>query len=107
MIWAETERYDIFWPRNQAIRSQTVRANLQVNLEPSQHKTDVVPHDSSSGNLHKTSVREKSRGVYLSLNRLSFSEFIDDISLLLTVRRLCVIVAGLSSAAKSCDCVIW
>ena len=39
-------------------------------------------------------------------NRLSFSELFDDILLMLTVRRLCVVVDSLISAAKVCDCVI-
>ena len=42
----------------------------------------------------------------LSANRLSFSELFDDISLVLNVRRLCVVVDSLISAAKVCDCVI-
>ena len=58
------------------------------------------PCDSTSGNLNKTSVREKSG------NRLSFSELFDDISLMLNVRRLCVVVDSLISAAKECDRVI-
>ena len=60
------------------------------------------PCDSTSGNLKKTSVREKSRGVYL----LRFSELFDDISLMLKVRRSCEVVDSLISAAKVCDCVI-
>ena len=42
-----------------------------------EHKAKVIrrPCDSTSGNLNKTSVREKSG------NRLSFSELFDDISL--------------------------
>ena len=56
------------------------------------------PCDSTSGNLNKTSVREKSRRVYLAI--------FDDISLMLNVRRLCVVVDSLISAAKVCDCVI-
>ena len=35
-------------------------------------------------------------------NRLSFSELFDDISLMLNVRRLCVVVDSLISAAKVC-----
>ena len=42
----------------------------------------------------------------LSANRLSFSELFDDISLVLNVRRLCVVVDSLISAAKVCDCAI-
>ena len=42
----------------------------------------------------------------LFANRLSFSELFDDISLMLNVRRLCVVVGSLISAAKVCDCVI-
>ena len=42
----------------------------------------------------------------ISINRLSFSELFDDISLMLNVRRLCVVVDSLISAAKVCDCVI-
>ena len=52
---------------------------------------------STSGNLNKTS---------LSGNVLSFSELFDDISPMLNVRRLCVVVDSLNSAAKVCDCVI-
>ena len=62
------------------------------------------PCDSTSGNLNKTSVTEKSRRVFAS--RLSFSELFDDISLMLNVRRLCVVVDSLISAAKVCHCVI-
>ena len=42
----------------------------------------------------------------LFANRLSFSELFDDISLMLTVRRLCVVVDSLVSATKVWDCVI-
>jgi len=59
--------------------------------------------DSTSGNLNKTSVREMSR--CLSGNRLSFSALFDDISLMLNVRRLCVVVDSLINAVKVCDCV--
>ena len=93
-----------------------MRAKLPVNIDPGQDlvffwcesKAKVIrrPCDSTSGNLNKTSVREKSRGVYISGNRLSFSELFDDISLMLNVRRLCVVVDSLISAAKVCDCVI-
>ena len=42
----------------------------------------------------------------LSANtRLSFSELFDDISLVLNVRRSCMVVDSLMSAAKVCDCV--
>ena len=54
------------------------------------------PCDRTSGNLNKTSVREK-------FNGLSFYELFDDISLVLNVRRLCVAVDSLISAAKVCD----
>ena len=37
---------------------------------------------------------------------MSFSELFDDISLMLNVRRLCVVVDSLISAANVCDCVI-
>ena len=37
---------------------------------------------------------------------LIFSELFDDTSLMLNVRRLCVVVDSLISAAKVCDCVI-
>ena len=91
-----------------------MRAKLQVNFDPGQefffwceNKAKVIrrPCDSTSGNLNKTSVREKP-GACLSGNRLSFSELFDDISLMLNVRRLCVVVDSLISAAKVCDCVI-
>ena len=42
----------------------------------------------------------------LFANELSFSELFDDISLMLNVRRLCVAVDSLISAAKVCGCVI-
>ena len=42
----------------------------------------------------------------LFASRLSFSELFDDISLVLNVRRLCVVVDSRISAAKVCDCVI-
>ena len=65
------------------------------------------PCDSTSANLNRTSVREKSIYRCLSGNRLSFSELFDDISLMLNVRRLGVVVNSLISAAKEvCDCVI-
>ena len=54
------------------------------------------PCDYKSGNLNKTSVREKSRG---------FSELFDDLWLLLNVRRLCVVVDSLIRATNSL-CVI-
>ena len=62
-----------------------------MNFDPGQ--------DCTSRNLNKTGVREKS-------NRVSFSELFDDISLMLNVRRLCVVVDSRISAAKVCDCVI-
>ena len=86
-----------------------MRAKLQVNFDPGQdwceNKAKFIrrARDSTSGNL--TSVREKSRGVCLSGNRQSFSELFDDISLMINVRRLCVVVDSLTSAAKVCDCV--
>ena len=88
LIRAETKRYDIVGfskvtskslTSGQVLRSQMnwVRANLQmnVNVEPGH---DLVlfwcencgprrPRDSTSRSLHKTSVREKSRGVYLPI----------------------------------------
>ena len=57
-----------------------MRAKLQVNFDPGQRR--------------------------LSGNRLSVSELFDDISLMLNVRRLCVVVDSLIRAAKVCDCVI-
>ena len=63
------------------------------------------PCDSTSGKWNKKSVRQKSRGVYLAI-RLSFFELYDDILLMLSVRRLCVVVDSLIKAAKLCDCVI-
>ena len=65
------------------------------------------PCDCTSRNLNKTSVKEKSRGVLISANRLSFSEFFYDVFFVLNVRRLCMIVDNLISAAKVCDCVIY
>ena len=55
--------------------------------------------------MHKTSVREESIGVYLPVG-LSFAELFDDILLMFNLRRLCVVVDSLFSAAKVCDCVI-
>ena len=63
------------------------------------------PCDFTSGNLNKTSVREKSRGVYLPIGE--FSELFDDIPLVLDMRRVCVVVDSLISAEKVCDCVIF
>ena len=63
------------------------------------------PCDRASGNLNKTSVREKSRSVYLPVGWVFF-ELFDDISLVLKVRRLCIVVDSRISAAKVCDCVI-
>ena len=64
------------------------------------------PCESTSGNLNKTSLREKSRGA-LFVSRLSFSELFDDILLELNVRTLYVVVdQGRISAAKVCDCVV-
>ena len=89
-----------------------MRAKLPVNFDPGQdfwceNKAEVIrrPCDSTSGNLNKTSVREKSKGVYFA-SRLSFSELFDNISLMLNMRKLCVVVDSLNSAAKVCDCVI-
>ena len=55
-----------------------VRAKLQVNFDLGQdvvffwceNKAKVIrrPSDSTSGNLNKTSVREKSKGVYLAIS---------------------------------------
>ena len=74
-----------------------MRAKLQVNFDPLfwyENKAKVIPPpcDSTSGNLIKTSVKEKSRLRCLSANRLSFSELFDDIPLRLSVRRLCMVV---------------
>ena len=88
-----------------------MRVKLQVNFDPGQdwceNKAKVIspPCDSTSGNLNKTSVSTKVQRC-LSGNRLSFPELFDDISRMLNVRRLCVVVDSLISAAKECDCVI-
>ena len=76
---------------------------MQVNFEPdpgvkTRSRLVCRPCDRKSGNLNKTSVREKFRGVYLPMG-----EIFDDISLVLNVRRLCVAVDSLISAAKVCD----
>ena len=42
----------------------------------------------------------------LFANRLRFPELFDDILLMLNVRRLCVVVDSLISAAEVCDCMI-
>ena len=65
-----------------------------------------LPCDCTSANLNKTSVREKSRSVYLPIGE--FSELFDDIPpLVLDMRRVCVVVDSLISAEKVCDCVIF
>ena len=102
------------WPREQALRSQMneVRAKLLVNSDQGQDLFSGVktrlrwPCDSTSGNLNKTSVKRKVQRC-LSGSRLSFSELFDDFSLMLNVRRLCVVVDCLISAVKVCDCVIF
>ena len=78
---------------------------MQVNVDPGQDlvffrvKISCIVFPASarvciySGTLHKTSVREKR---CLFANRLSFSELFDDISLILNVRRLCVVGIVLS-----------
>ena len=74
-----------------------------MNFDPGQ---DCRPCDCTSRNLNKTSVREKRRcTVYLPIGWV-FSELFDDISLVLNVRRLCVVVDSRNSAAKVCDSVI-
>ena len=65
----------------------------------------AVDRVTTSGNVNKTSVREKVQRC-LSGNRLSFSELFDDISHMLNVSRLCVVVDSLIPVAKVCDCVI-
>ena len=65
------------------------RATLQVNLDPGQ---DL----SCKRNVQRC----------VSANRLSFSKLFDDISFVLNVRRLCVVVDCIISAAKVCDSVI-
>ena len=59
--------------------------------------------DSTYGNLHKTSAREKSSSKCLFANRPSFSKLFDDISLLLSMGSLCMVVDSLISAAKLFD----
>ena len=91
-----------------------VRAKLQANFDTGQDlifsgvKTGSMlvcrPCDSTSANLNKTTVKEKSR--CLSGNRLSFSELFNDISLVLNLRILCVVVDSRISAAIVCDFVI-
>ena len=89
-----------------------MRAKLPVNSDPGQvslwceNNAKVIcrPCDSTCGNLNKTSVRKVQR--CLSGNRLSFSELFDDISLMLNVRRICLVVDNLINATKVCDCVI-
>ena len=65
----------------------------------------AVDRVTTSGNVNKTSVREKVQRC-LSGNRLRFSELFDDISHMLNVSRLCVVVDSLITVAKVCDCVI-
>ena len=76
LIRAETERYDIvrflrwplsLWPREQALGSQMnqARATFQVNFDLGQDF--CRPCDCTSGNLNKTSVRQKFGGVYLPI----------------------------------------
>ena len=81
-----------------------MRAKLQVNFDPGQDQ-DRRPCDSTSGTLNKTKCKRKVQRCSFA-NRLSFSELFDDVSLVLNVRRLCVVVDSLISAAKVCDCVI-
>ena len=63
------------------------------------------PCDSKSWNLNKTSVREKSRGVYLPIGWV-FPKLFDDLWLVLNVRRLCVVVVVLSVPRNSCV-IVW
>ena len=82
-----------------------MRAKLQVNFEGD--KTGVKTR--SMLVCRNEDVKESKRKVWrcLSANRLSFSELFDDISLVLNVRRLCVVVDSRFSAAKVCDCVVF
>ena len=73
------------------------RATLQVNFDPGQDfffwcenkdcRLVCRPCNFTSGNLNKTSVREKFRAVYPA-NRLSFYELFDDISLVLKRQKI-------------------
>ena len=56
-------------------------------------------------NLNKTSVREKSRGVYLLIGWI-FPSYSMIFRFCWTWGRLCVVVDSLISAAKVCDCSI-
>ena len=56
-------------------------------------------------NLNKTSVRKKSRGVYLLIGWV-FPSYSMTFRLCWTWGRLCVVVDSLISAAKVCDCSI-
>ena len=56
--------------------------------------------------LHKDECKRKIQRS-LPANRLRFSELFDDISLVLNVRRLCVVVGSRIRAAKMCACVIF
>ena len=73
-----------------------MRAKLQVNFDPGQDLKSVRTSDECKRKVQRC----------LSGNRLGFSELFDDISLMLNVRRLCVVVDSLISAAKVCDSVI-
>ena len=61
----------VLWSREQALRSKMnwARATLKVNFDPGKTRSMLVyrPCDFTSGNLNKTSVREKFRGVYLPI----------------------------------------
>ena len=102
------------WPREQALGSQMneARASLQVNFDLGQDflvwkQSDRLvcqPCDYTSANEKDEYKRKVQRCLFA--NRLSFHELFDDISLVLNVRRLCVVVDSLISAAKVCDCVI-
>ena len=87
-----------------------MRAKLQANVDPGhdwgENKGKVVLADRVT--IRELEQDECKRKVQrcLFVNRLSFSELFDDISLMLNVRRLCVVVDSLISAAKVCDCVI-
>ena len=69
---------------------------------PPLRKSHPVEGDQKApaGLLFKISGRGRA---LIGRHRLSFYELFDDISLLLNVRRLCVVI---DNAAKVCDCVI-
>ena len=62
LIQAETERYDIV-----RFSKATTKSLVRVKLQVTRSLLVCRPFDFTSGDLNKTSVGEKSRGVYLPI----------------------------------------